>query len=196
MRRVIPSAVFSLCAVALMIFLATHFQAVAGDPVKKTAITEAEVHAAQKAWCDGVVALSKVYKDGGDYKAVASKLVDDFYDYKEGKVFFNPTLSSGKHTFRPTREGALSYFIAGNKDFPTDTGFALKHWLKSSYDNKAAVNGIQIHGDVAITMGNVYFTSAKGEEVMVDKTFVFRRCTDGKLRLCVHHSSLPYDPSK
>jgi len=64
------------------------------------------------------------------------------------------------------------------------------------YDNNAAENGIQIHGDVAVTMGNVYLTNAKGEEVMVDKTFVFRRCKDGKLRLCAHKSALPYDPGR
>ena len=55
--------------------------------------------------------------------------------------------------------------------------------MKVRYDNNAAENGIQIHGDIAITMGNVYLTNAKGEEVMVDKTFVFRKCKDGKLRL-------------
>ena len=27
-------------------------------------------------------------------------------------------------------------------------------------------------------MGNVYLTNRKGEDVMVDKTFVFRRCSD------------------
>jgi len=31
--------------------------------------------------------------------------------------------------------------------------------------------------------------------VMVDKTFVFRRCADGQLRLCVHKSALPYTPA-
>jgi hypothetical protein len=29
---------------------------------------------------------------------------------------------------------------------------------------------------------------------MVDKTFAFRRCSDGKLRLCVHKSALPFTP--
>lgn len=105
-------------------------------------------------------------------------------------------MAFGKNTFRNTRAGALSYFIGGNKDFPEDTGFALKKWVKVRYDNNAAENGIQIHGDVAITMGNVYLTNAKGEEIMVDKTFVFRRCKDGKLRLCVHKSALPFDPEK
>ncbi|RPI83731.1 MAG: hypothetical protein EHM42_08145 [Planctomycetaceae bacterium] len=165
----------------------------AAEPAKK-AITEEEVNAAQQAWCDGLIKIGKVHHDGGDYKAVAAQIIDDLYDYKDGKVFFKPTLAHGKNTFRPTREGALSYFVGGSKDFPGDAGFALKHWVKVSYDNNAAENGIQIHGDIAITMGNVYLTNAKGDEVMVDKTFAFRRCKDGKLRLCVHKSALPFDP--
>jgi hypothetical protein len=183
-------------AVAAAVCLVFHTQAVADEPVKRAVITEAEVNAAQQAWCDGLVRIGKVHKDGGDYKAVASQLIDDLYDYKEGKVFFKPTLASGKNTFRNTKEGALSYFIGGNANFPEDKGFALKQWVKVRYDNNAAENGIQIHGDIAITMGNVYLTNAKGEEVMVDKTFVFRKCKDGQLRLCVHKSALPFDPSK
>jgi hypothetical protein len=31
---------------------------------------------------------------------------------------------------------------------------------------------------------------------MVDKTFAFRKCPDGKLRLVVHKSALPFDPSR
>ena len=88
------------------------------------------------------------------------------------------------------------HFVGGNADFPHDSGFALKHWVKVRYDNNAAENGIQIHGNIAITMGNVYLTNSAGDEVMVDKTFVFRKCKDGKLRLCVHKSALPFDPAK
>ncbi len=183
-------------AVAAVVCLVFHTQAVADEPVKKAAITETEVNAAQQAWCDGVVKIGKVHKDGGDYKAVTSQLIADLYDYKEGKVFFKPTQASGKNTFRNTREGALSYYIGGNTDFPEDKGFALKQWTKVRYENNAAENGIQIHGDIAITMGNVYFTNAKGEEVTVDKTFVFRKCKDGQLRLCAHKSAFPFDPSK
>ena len=168
--------------------------ALAVDSRAHAAITEAEVNAAQQAWCDGLVRISKVHKDGGDYRAVAGQVIDDLYDYKEGKVFFKPTLATGRNTFRPTREGALSYFIGGDKNFPEDTGFALKDWVKVRYDNNAAENGIQIHDDIAITMGNVYLTNAKGDEVMVDKTCVFRRGADGKLKLCAHKSALPYQP--
>lgn len=181
---------------AAVLFAATALamaQAFAQEPQKT--LTEADVNAVQQAWCDGLVKIGSVHQEGGDYTAVASRLIDDLYDYKEGKVFFKPTLAFGKNAFRSTREGALSYFVGGNKDFPEDTGFALKHWVKVRYDNNAAENGVQIHGDIAITMGNVYLTNAEGEEVMVDKTFVFRRCTDGKLRLCVHKSALPFEPS-
>lgn len=159
-------------------------------------ITEAEVNAAQQAWCDGLIKIGQVYADGGDYKKVAGEVIDAAYDYADGKVFFKPTLASGKDTFRPTRAGALAYFVGGDPAFPNDTGFALKKWVKVRYDNNAAENGIQIHGDIAITMGNVYLTNAAGDEVMVDKTFAFRRCKDGKLRLCVHKSALPFDPAK
>src|SRR5262245_56751396 len=185
---VVTAVAMTLCLAALPI--------PAADPPARGAITEAEVHAAQQAWCDGLVKIGKVYKEGGDYKALAGQVMYDLYDYKEGKVFFKPTLAFGNNTFRNTREGARSYFVGGNKDFPEDTGFALKQWVKIRYDNNAAENGIQIHGDIAITMGNVYLTNDKGVEVKVDKTFVFRRCKDGKLRLCVHKSALPFDPAK
>ena len=181
---------------ALLACLVLFSPAVAADPVKKEMITEAEVNAAQQAWCDGLVKIGKVHKEGGDYKAVAAQIINDLYDYNDGKVFFKPTLAFGKNTFRSSKEGALSYFVGGGKDFPEDSGFALKHWVKVRYDNNAAENGIQIHGDIAITMGNVYLTNANGDEVTVDKTFVFRKCKDGKLRLCVHKSALPIEPAK
>lgn len=186
----------ALCVLALIGAAAFAATTTAADPAKPASITEAEVNAAQQAWCDGLVKISKVHKAGGDYKAVAAQLIADLYDYREGKVFFKPTLAHGKNTFRSTPEGCLSYFIGGNPDFPEDSGFALRNWVKVSYDNNAAENGIQIHGDIAITMGNVYLTNGKGEESMVDKTFAFRRCADGKLRLCVHKSALPFNPGE
>ncbi len=159
-------------------------------------ITEDEVNAAQQAWCDAVVRISAVHAEGGDFRAVASALIDQLYDYAEGTVFFKPTLAFGANAFRSTKQGALSYFVGGDADFPEDTGFTLKQWVKVWYDNNAAENGIQIHGNLAITMGNVYLRNAVGEELIVDKTFVFRRCTDGRLRLCVHKSALPYSPDR
>ena len=187
-----------LVSTCLLVLIAISLKTTDGiaDTPSRAPITEAEVNTAQQAWCDVLVRIGKVYKEGGDYKAAANQALNDLYDYEEGKVFFKPTLASGKNTFRPTREGALSYFIGGNQNFPEDTGFALKEWTKVRYDNNAAENGIQIHGDIAITMVNVYLTNAQGQEIVVDKTFVFRRCKDGKLRLCAHKSALPYVPTK
>lgn len=159
-------------------------------------ITEADVNAAQQAWCDALVKIGQVHQAGGDYHALANQLIGDLYDYQEGTVFFRPTLAYGKNAFRNTQAGAVSYFVGGDPNFPEDSGFALKHWVKVGYDNNAAENGVQIHGDLAITMGNVYLTNAQGEEIKIDKTFVFRRGADGKLRLCVHKSVLPNGPSK
>ncbi|MCU0778508.1 MAG: hypothetical protein MUF86_12705 [Akkermansiaceae bacterium] len=161
------------------------------------AITKAEVNAAQQAWCDALVAIGKTHDEGGDAKALASKVIDQAYDYDKGKVFFKPTLAYGKNTFRPTKEGALAYFVGGDPNFPEDKGFALKPWVKARYDNLGdGDDGIQIHGDIAITMGNVWVTAKDGTEVMVDKTFVFRKDDEGKLRLIVHKSSLPFSPDK
>jgi hypothetical protein len=45
-------------------------------------------------------------------------------------------------------------------------------------------------------MGNVWVTDKDGNETMVDKTFVFKKGEDGKLKLIVHKSALPYSPAK
>src|SRR5262252_4057510 len=89
-------------------------------------ISEQDVNAAQKAWCDALVTIGQVYSEGGNYTAVASRLIDELYDYKDGTVFFKPTLAYGANAFRSTKEGALSSFVGGNSSFPEDSGFALK----------------------------------------------------------------------
>lgn len=163
----------------------------------KAPITIEEVNAAQQAWCDALVRIGKIHKEGGDAKAEALKVLSEAYDYDKGTVFFKPTLASGKNTFRLTKEGALAYFVGGDPNFPEDKGFAFKPWVKVTYDNVDNENhGVQIYGDIAITMGNVFLTAEDGTEVMVDKTFVFKRGDDGKLRLVVHKSALPFTPAK
>jgi hypothetical protein len=159
-------------------------------------VTYDEVNAAQQVWCDALVSIGKTYSEGGDYKGLAEQVITEAYNYDIGKVFFKPTLAYGDQTFRPTKKGALSYFVGGDPEFPNDKGFALKPWVKARYDNMGDNNeGIQIYGSVAITMGNVWVTDKDGNEVMVDKTFVFRKGKDGKLRLIVHKSSLPFAPA-
>ena len=162
-------------------------------------ITEEEVDDAQQAWCDGLVAISEAYRNRGDYRGLAEKFIDDMYDFKEGRVFFRPTLATAPRNFRTTREGALSYFIGENSNFPEDDGFAKKPWADARYDNAIeGSNAIQIFGNIAMTMGNVYLqpeVSTDGKEVVVDKVFAFRKDKKGKLRLIVHKSALTNLPA-
>jgi hypothetical protein len=158
-------------------------------------ITYDEVNAAQQAWCDALVQIGKLKEEGGDYKKFANQVLSDAYNYDNGKVFFKPTLAYGDQTFRNDKKGALAYFVGGDSDYPNDKGFALKPWVKARYDNAGEKNeGIQIYGSVAITMGNVWVTDKEGNEIMVDKTWVFKKGKDGKLRIIVHKSALPFSP--
>ena len=161
----------------------------------QTIITYDEVNAAQQAWCDALVQIGKLKEEGGDYKTFAGQVLTDAYNYDNGKVFFKPTLAYGQQTFRNDKKGALAYFVGGDADYPNDKGFALTPWVKARYDNAGDNNeGIQIYGSVAITMGNVWVTGKDGKVVMVDKTWVFKKGKDGKLRIIVHKSSLPFAP--
>ncbi len=158
-------------------------------------ITYDEVNAAQQAWCDALVKIGQLKEEGGDYKTYANEVLSTAYNYDNGKVFFKPTLAFGEQTFRNDKKGALAYFIGGDPDYPNDKGFALTPWVKARYDNAGSKNeGIQIYGSIAITMGNVWVTGKDGKEVMVDKTWVFKKGKDGKLRIIVHKSALPFKP--
>jgi hypothetical protein len=54
---------------------------------------------------------------------------------------------------------------------------------------------VLINGGSALSMGNVTVIDAKGARTTVDKTWGYVRGPDGKLRIVLHHSSLPYKAS-
>lgn len=103
-------------------------------------------------------------------------------------MLFKPTLSSTPYTFRTTRDGALSYFIGNNENYPNDYGFALKHWRQCNVENEE----ILITGDTVTTLGKVHLIDNKGQTTTVDKTWGFIKDPQGNLRIIVHHSSLEY----
>ena len=154
------------------------------------AITESEVLAAQKAWGDALVSISKTYETEGQdaAKALAGKVIDEAYGYQFGLVLFKPTLTTAPQTFRTTRASALAYFVGDDPAFPRDKGFALNGWRKVESKNI----GIFISGDTATSMGKVTLTDKDGNVITVDKTWQFFKDDTGKLRIIVHHSSLPY----
>jgi hypothetical protein len=158
----------------------------------RNTITAQEVDAALQAWTAGLVSIAKAHAEGKDYKTPAVAVLDNLYNYADAPVSFKPTLTFGANTFRTTYEGAAAYFIGGNAKFPEDTGFALKGWTAARYVNSS----LNINGNTAIWQGNVYIMGKDGKETMVDKTFGYKKGADGKLRIMLHHSSLPYTPSR
>ena len=183
--------VLGAMVVALFTVTSTAQEVVPGHKLTNYNITEEMVINAQKKWSEWLLKISKTHADGGDYKKVAEEALADGYNYQNGIVLFKPTLTSGDQTFRLDKEGALAYFVGGNPNYKNDTGFALKGWTR--YKTKNA--GIILNGTVAVTTGNIYLYDKDGNETVVDKTWGFKMDEYGKLRIFLHHSSLPYKPA-
>ena len=167
-------------------------EVVYGHKMTNFNVTEEMVINAQKAWAEALLKISKTHTESGDYKKVASDAIDSAYNYQNGIVLFKPTLTTGDQTFRLDKEGALSYFVGGNPKYKNDTGFALKGWTRYITKN----SGIILNGSTAISMGNIYLYDKTGAETVVDKTWGFKMNEFGELKMVLHHSSLPYKPTK
>ncbi|MEL8055164.1 MAG: phosphoribosyl-AMP cyclohydrolase [Pseudomonadota bacterium] len=157
----------------------------ADDVDAPASITEADVIAAQTTWGDGIVAISSVHSEGGDYTARATEHINDLYAYEMTSVMFKPTLAA-EDQFRETFDEALAYFVG--KEGTEDSGFAIKGWTNTRWEN----NGIYTDGDSAMAMGNYFFTGPDGTETKVEYTFGYVLDEEGDLKINLHHSSLPY----
>merc|ERR1719460_1730308 len=89
----------------------------------------------------------------------------------------------------------MSYFVGASDDnanYAEDGGFAInggKGWKKVVFKN----HNVALNGPTAVAMGTYWFTDASdGSEAKVEYTFGYKRCEDGKLRIFLHHSSVPY----
>tara|TARA_B100001769_G_scaffold262297_1_gene244551 strand:+ start:54 stop:455 length:402 start_codon:yes stop_codon:yes gene_type:complete len=120
-------------------------------------------------------------------KNLTLELMYQLYDFRDGKVQFKPTKASDKQ-FRNDEDSALSYFIGADKNFPEDSGFAMSQWKNIEFKN----DSINIYEDVAIVMGNYFFTDGSGAETKVEYTFGYIK-RDKSLKIILHHSSLPYN---
>merc|ERR1719230_2004858 len=137
------------------------------------AVSESDVRQAQKDWATAIKGISKTYLSGGDYVGAAAKAAGELYGYGHCNVLFKPTKAAAAQ-FRPTANDAMSYFVGhkavkGGHD--EDAGFAInggKGWSDVVFDN----HQIELKGNVAIAMGNYYFTSAADDsETKVEYTF-------------------------
>jgi len=154
-------------------------------------INENELADARVAWGNGMIAISKAYEKSGidDATIVANEMLDQLYGFEFGPVLFKPTLSGGSQTFRSNKEGALSYFIGNNPKYPLDSGFGIKSWREV----KSETSSTFVEENIAMWMGWVTLIDKKGDQVIVDKSWGYKKTKNGSLKIVLHHSSLPYE---
>ncbi len=151
---------------------------------------EQQIIAAQDAWGEGIIRIGETFLDKGDYRSAAEEHIHTHYNYQDGSVLFKPTLASERQ-FRTDYDGALSYFVGGNDEYPEDHGFAIKPWSEVRWDRV----GTKIIGNMGVAMGNYFFAPADGsDEVKVEYSFAYTVNSDGELKIILHDSHLPYAP--
>jgi len=158
-------------------------------------LSQDEVLACQAKWASAIARISTVYLEDGDFIGAAGEAAGELYGYGFGNVLFKPTKAADV-PFRPTAGEAMSYFVGGgnvDKGYDEDAGFAInggKGWSNVEFNN----HNVQLLGTTATAMGYYVFTDAtSGDKVTVEYTFGYKRCTDGKPRIFLHHSSVPYN---
>ena len=146
-----------------------------------------EIEKAQEKWGNGIVKIGELKDSLKECRMFTIDFINKMYDYENGIVQFKPTKASD-FQFRGDVKAALSYFIGSDSDFNEDKGFALNPWVKVDFEN----NSINIINDIAIAMGNYFFTDNDGRKTKVEYSFVYKKNDIGDLKIILHHSSLPY----
>ena len=141
-------------------------------------MTKAEVVAAQRAWARYVVDQD-----------VENLL--DLYDFgsPDAPLLFKPTLAD---IIRLDRAGTRSYFVGGNPDYPHDSGFLKRGWVR--VDFQSAVGPILKAGGLGYKdMGHCTFFDKDGNATRADYTFAYHKL-NGRVLISLHHSSLTWVP--
>ena len=139
---------------------------------------ETEVADAQRAWSKAVIEK--------DVETLLS-----LYDFgAPGEpVLFKPTLAD---VIRLDEAGARSYFVGGNPDYPSDSGFLNYNWQHIEF--QSAVGPVLKAGGLGYKdMGHYTFVNEKGDATRADYTFAYHK-VDGKVLISLHHSSLTWLP--
>ena len=146
-----------------------------------------EIEKAQEKWGNGIVKIGELKDTIKECRMFTLDFISKMYDYENGIVQFKPTKAS-KAQFRGDVKAALSYFIGSDSDFSEDSGFALNPWVNVDFEN----NSINIINNIAIAMGNYFFTDNNGDKTKVEYSFVYKKNDRGDLKIILHHSSLPF----
>ena len=151
--------------------------------IKKDTIIQA-----QNKWSAYIIKISSLRYNYELCLQYANNFLNELYAFDKGIVLFKPTKAKDEQ-FRLTKEKTLSYFIAGEKKVcQEDSGFALHPWKKIKFDNVA----YNIENNIAIVMGNYFFTDLNDIDLKVEYTFGYKLINE-KMKIILHHSSLPYN---
>ena len=152
-------------------------------------ITEQQIINIQNQWGAGVVKIGALKNNRTECKTFASEFLDKHYCFGKSTVLFKPT-KCAQQQFRPTKDEATSYFIAGDdRACNEDKGFAINPWTKVRFEN----TGFILEENRALAMGNYFFTDLEENEAKVEYTFGYQ-LIEGVLKIDLHHSSFPYNP--
>mgnify|MGYP002039769454 FL=1 len=148
---------------------------------------EKKVFSAQKSWADYIIKIGEFKSDNRKIIELVNQLIEDLYAFKTTKVLFKPT-KARVIPFRSTKEEFISYFIASNNACTEDKGFALEPWKSIEFENYGITNSEQ-----SITaVGNYFFENSNSQKIKVEYTFGYIIDETGKLKINLHHSSIPF----
>ena len=154
-----------------------------------------EVEAAQEAWCDALVAISRAHAKGGldQSKPLAGQVIDgpmainmvQSLSSQLGLSVKQPSVKPVREQFHISSEITQPLTILAPLGTP---GPKRSPWVIC----RPEIAVIQIFGNTANAMGWVHIEAADGKRSKVDKTFGYVRDDDGTLRIVVCHSLSPF----
>ena len=137
-------------------------------------------------WADGILQIGEDFRNQNDYKQSGISFVKKLYAFEKANVLFKPTLAK-EQPFRQSVEGAHSYFVGDNTNYPEDLGFAIKHWINISFKLGQYV----VNDNLMTWMGYTNFFNDDNEKVTVHSTFLWGHFhQESHPQIIIHHSSL------
>lgn len=149
-------------------------------------ITVDDIIVFQQKWSQSIIKMGTYKKNKPKLYRYCNKSIDKLYN-KCPTVLFKPTKAK-VNPFRRLKNEIISYFITG--DIKQDKGFVLNEWQSIQWYN----TNIIIRKDYAICQGNYKFISKSPSisDIVAEYSFVLEKDKNNKLKLILHHSSVPY----
>ena len=146
-------------------------------------LTEQDVRDEQRKWADAMRQCPSTREEDA---FLASELLVALYGLDIPSVF-KPTKAVDP-PFCSTREERCATLWGG-------AALWWERWgiRRGMDEGRVSQPDIVVHGDVAHAMGWYDFV-AHGRGDHRPFSFGYKRCDDGALRICLHHSSFPYRP--